>query len=359
MKYLYFLLIAFSFSCVHSAHSKVVNSETGDSIYISRLCDSSIVWPFKMNGGASSPIIYKSNIYLGTMGGEIYAIDLKLNKLVWYAKISKPVSKVILDNDFLYFSSWDNHVYCVNQNDGKLNWRFHTRGRVFTDPLIKKGKVFFAGFDSTIYCLNALTGGLLWKYKNTNNTGMNLFGKDDDINYWDSDGVISTFDLSGKLLRQFKTHILPGLNSIYDSIIYFKIPGDGIRAESISSRMKGRELLWQTVSLESIIALPILYKGKVFVGTEKGNVVAIDSINGDIKWIFRADSRIASDFQLIGNNLLTMTKDTVYLLNPSNGKPLLKRKIPAEPDLLAPMAYHNFLFVSLSDSCIHKINIKR
>jgi outer membrane protein assembly factor BamB len=359
MKYFYFLLIAFFFSCAHSAHSKVVNSETGDSTYIVRLSDSAIVWPFKMNGGASSPIIYKNNIYLGTMGGEVYAIDLKLNKLIWYAKISKSMlDRVVLDNNFLYFPS-NSYVYCVNQKDGKLNWRFRTRSQTLTELIIKKGKVFFAGVDSTIYCLNASTGGLLWKYKNGDDTGMNLFGKDDDISYWASDGTISTFDLSGKLLRQLKTHILPGLSSIYDSIIYFQSPGDRIKAENISSRMKGRELLWQSVSLEPTITPPILYKGKVFVGTLEGSVVAIDSTNGDTKWVFRADNRIVSDLQLIGNKLLTMTKDSLYLLNSSNGKSLLKIKNPAEPGVIPPMAYHNFLFISLKDSCIHKINIKK
>ncbi len=64
----------------------------------------------------------------------------------------------------LYIGSNDHYLYALSVADGTERWKYKTGSRVASSPAVYAGRVYFGSYDGNIYALDAQTGKLRWKF---------------------------------------------------------------------------------------------------------------------------------------------------------------------------------------------------
>ncbi|MEZ0483859.1 outer membrane protein assembly factor BamB family protein [Fibrella aquatica] len=85
-------------------------------------------------------------------------------KAVWQKQDSSDVGAgMVADKKQAIYPNTNGQIVALNLLDGTVNWRFGTRGKVYSTPAMQKNRVVVASTDGAIYCLDKKTGTLLWK----------------------------------------------------------------------------------------------------------------------------------------------------------------------------------------------------
>ncbi len=107
--------------------------------------------------------------YIGHYGNQFVRIDLQTQSIGWTFE----------DLEFPYFSSpgfWPagsamvfgsgaRRIYCVNQATGRLIWKFNTRGKVESSPVVCGDRVIVGSADGWLYLLSMVNGKEIWTYQ--------------------------------------------------------------------------------------------------------------------------------------------------------------------------------------------------
>lgn len=116
----------------------------------------------------ASPAVMGDMLYVGTYAAEVVAVDWKNEQIVW--KYQDP------DRDFPYHASAsvtdkyvvvggrDKQMHCIDRQTGRGIWKFPTRGRIDSSPVIVGERVFFGSADRTLYELRLSDGKQLWTF---------------------------------------------------------------------------------------------------------------------------------------------------------------------------------------------------
>jgi outer membrane protein assembly factor BamB len=139
--------------------------------------------------------------------------------------ISSPVFK----DNVIYFGGDDGNVYAVDAATSRQIWKRATNGPVPAAPAIADGTVYIGSYDGKFYALNAQTGALKWK-----------------------------FATNGE--RRFEAKGLHGLQ-----------PKDQTIADPF----------------DIFLSSPVVANGAVYFGSGDGNLYALDSTTGDLRWKFK------------------------------------------------------------------------
>lgn len=115
----------------------------------------------------ASPALMGDNLYVGTYASEIISVNWKTQKVEWRYKDPKKEfpyhSSAAVTDKYVVAGGRDKQVHCVERKTGKLVWRFGTRGRVDSSPVILGNRVFIGSADGNLYELDLPTGKTLWK----------------------------------------------------------------------------------------------------------------------------------------------------------------------------------------------------
>lgn len=267
-----------------------------------------LAWKFKTNGKVfSSPVIYKSTLFIGSNDSCLYAINKTDGKLMWKFKTGGAISSsAAVLNNTVYINSFDGFVYALNAGSGKLVWKFDTGGeKVFqainlhgsntggkivedpwdmylSSPVTGGNNVYVGSGNGYFFALNATSGKLAWKFKTNGviHSSPALSGDSVYIASWDS-YIYSLNANTGKEYWRFKT----GEDSVYHNQVGFQS----------SSAISGR----------------ILY-----IGCRDAKMRAIDRFTGKLSWMFSADgSWIISAPAICNNRVYFGTSDSYRLLS--------------------------------------------
>tara|TARA_R110002111_G_scaffold247140_2_gene310029 strand:- start:24494 stop:25717 length:1224 start_codon:yes stop_codon:yes gene_type:complete len=115
----------------------------------------------------ASPALMGENLYVGTYASEIISVNWKQLKVEWRYKdpmkeFPYHASAAITDA-YVVAGGRDKQVHCVERKTGKPVWKFGTRGRVDSSPVILGNRVFVGSSDGNLYELDLKTGKTLWK----------------------------------------------------------------------------------------------------------------------------------------------------------------------------------------------------
>jgi len=220
--------------------------------------------------------------------------------------------KIFLGSDF-------GNLLAISES-GTLEWSFDTpdRNPVFTDPLVRKGRVYFSSCDGSLYCLNALNGNLLWKFKE-------VFLSDTFSPVMSQDGKII---FTGGLCCD-GTGFLWALDGMKGNVIWTFTPESGIRATLVISTA---------------------YK-LVICASMDGSVYCLD-MGGNIKW--RLSYGIINGMALDDNRgtVCFFSDGSFYSIDIINGTELCKRKLSSlyystpviKDDKIVASASSDFIF---------------
>lgn len=188
-----------------------------------------------------------------------------------------------------------------------LKWKFKTDGKIFSSPIVKNGAVYIGSEDGFLYCINEKSGNIKWKFK-TNDAVHSSASIDNNIVYFGSfDGYYYAVNATtGKEIWKFKTK---GEHWYQEIGMWGMKPNDMLMND-----------LWGFY-----LSSPVMYKDKntalVIFGSSDGNMYAVDSKNGTLKWTFTINEPIHSTPVIEKENLYFGGWDGIfYALDCKTGK---------------------------------------
>jgi outer membrane protein assembly factor BamB len=120
--------------------------------------------PWAGSGWPGQPAVVGDRIYFGSAGARVYALNAKDGSVIWSYKTGDSAkSSPAVAGDRLVIGNLDNSVYCLNANDGTLIWKVKTGFETDSSPAIIDDRVYIGGEDGFFYCLNLADGAVIYK----------------------------------------------------------------------------------------------------------------------------------------------------------------------------------------------------
>ena len=276
------------------------------------------VWKFKLSdGGYAGPSVADGKVFIIDRQGDndvVRALNLADGKPVWeatYAEPGKPDegnfarSTPTFDNGKLYTLSRGGLVNCYDAKDGKKIWSRSLPADFKGDqpqwfwsmsPVIDGNNVILVpgGPEAGVAALNKETGQTVWQGSGGQGKPgyatpviATIGGKKQYLVFM-SKSVIGVDAENGKMLWSFPWETKYDVNAamplaIGDDMVFItsnygrggavlKIAGDKV------------EKVWENKEIQSHFSTPILHEGKIYAGTDPGNLVCLDPKTGKSLW---------------------------------------------------------------------------
>jgi outer membrane protein assembly factor BamB len=231
---------------------------------------------------------------------------------------------------------------------GALAWKYQTRGKLFSSPLVHHDLVLFGSEDSCFYALRSSTGTVAWKFK----TGGAVHGSPavmgNRVFFTSYDGHFYAVNLeSGDLIWKFTTH---------------------------GEKRVGRKGLWtmQPASdymddpFDFFLSTPVADPGagRVYFGSSDGNLYALSVKDGKLQWQFGTGGIIHSGVTLSGNTLYFGSWDRyLYAIDSRTGKEKWKFQTQADTAIhllegiqASPLAYDGHVYLGARDGYLYALD---
>src|SRR5215471_4127179 len=164
-----------------------------------------------------------SGTYMGPAPRQFHRVRWK------FPTGDRVISSPVFKDNVIYFGGDDGNVYAVDATTGRQIWKRATNGPAPATPAIADGTVYIGSYDGRFYAFNAQTGALKWK-----------------------------FATNGE--RRFEAKGLHGMQPKQQTI-----------AEPF----------------DTFLSSPVVANGTVYFGSGDGNLYALDSATGDLRWKFK------------------------------------------------------------------------
>ncbi len=179
------------------------------------------------------------------------------------------VSSPVVAGDTVYVGSNDGYLYAVDRETGKLRWRFATKSRVASSPAVAGENVYVGSYDGNMYAVNALSGKFAWKFQTQGErrfAGTHLHGFQPTV-----ESMPDVFD------------VFLSSPTIWHGAVYFG-SGDGniYALDSLSGQLK-----WKFKTGDVVHASPAISDGTLFVGSWDSYFYALDATTGALRWRFK------------------------------------------------------------------------
>jgi len=169
----------------------------------------------------------------------------------------------------VFVGSSDHNVYAVDAASGAQRWRFATHGRVTASPAVAAGLLYIGSFDGNFYALDAASGQLRWKFATEGEkrfAARHLHGAEPAAEI-----MPDPFD------------IFLSSPVVHGNTVYFG-SGDG-NVYALNSDTG--ELRWKFHTGNVVHASPALADGLLYVGSWDSYFYALDAATGVERWRFK------------------------------------------------------------------------
>jgi outer membrane protein assembly factor BamB len=113
----------------------------------------------------ASPATRDGLLYFGTYLATVIAVDWAKQETVWTYEAGRDFpfqSSAAVTDEVVVAGARDKHVHAIDRKTGKGVWKFPTRSRVDSSPVIAGDRVYVGSSDRNLYCLDLKTGKEVW-----------------------------------------------------------------------------------------------------------------------------------------------------------------------------------------------------
>ena len=108
----------------------------------------------------STPVVFRSRIYVSNFDGYLYCLELKTGRVVWKKPYGSSFAvSVDKKEGFLYHSTSQGQVVALKASTGSLLWSYSTQG-LATAPVVTDRYVWVGEFQGSLKALERKTGAL-------------------------------------------------------------------------------------------------------------------------------------------------------------------------------------------------------
>jgi outer membrane protein assembly factor BamB len=243
-----------------------------------------------------SPIVVKNILVIGTIEGNLVGFDTQSGKQKWNIPVGGVlVGSPIAENNKIYTASSTVFI-CVDALSGKVIWQnnlpqSYSQGT----PLLQNDKIIFGTWDTNIYCLNKNTGNFIWKWNNGNSKqvlysagNVNIVSSKNRLYFVTPERFLTILEIeTGRtLLRTSKWKVRESMGKSQNGKWFYAKTMNGellrlplndnleLNEESLVAQSKVLDL---KLDYEHNPAPIVENKGKIYIGSRKGEVVIVDA----------------------------------------------------------------------------------
>jgi len=181
----------------------------------------------------------------------------------------KVFSSPAVSGNTVFFGSTDHFLYAVDLATGKEKWKFETGSGITSSPAVAGGTAFFTSYDGNFYALDATTGKLRWKFQTAGEhrfTAKHIHGSQPT-----GESMPDPFDvfLSSPL--------------VWYGTVYFGSGDGNVYALDTATGA----LRWKFQTADVVHASPVIANGTLFIGSWDSWFYALDAATGQQKWRFK------------------------------------------------------------------------
>ena len=194
----------------------------------------------------------------------------KFSKVKWKFHTDGSVfSSPAVVNGVVYIGSGDGNLYAVDQETGALKWKFPTGSRVTSSPAVDGGVAFFTSYDGNFYAVDTATGKKKWSFKTAGErrfAGKHLHG---------------SVPMAEIMPDPFDFYL--SSPTVFNGVAYFG-SGDGnvYALDTASGTLK-----WKFQTGDVVHASPAIADATLFIGGWDSYFYALDAVTGKEKWRFK------------------------------------------------------------------------
>gem|GEM_PF-1036618 len=332
-------------------------------------------------GASKFPIVYDNKIFLNGYR-EMYALDAKSGAIIWETIVSpgttnKVMAPPVVANGTLYIG-YERSFYALDSFTGDILW-IYGAADVAPSPLVV-GDVVYAGSSNKVFALDAqdIRGDReIWTYtvgsKNIDREScVSSFVFGDGVLYFcagdgnayaleaDSGQKIWSYTYTSRLPRHYISSSsflidpsAPSAPILRDGLIYMGSNTGEVYALNASDGTK----LWNSTIGAGRLSAPALYSDVLYVGSSDGNLYALNATNGFELWTYPVSSPISWDYSSwgvgggVGSPLVC---DGVLYVGGGDGVYALEVSLPIDqppgvspPSVQSPLTPISLIFVIL------------
>ncbi|MCK5241254.1 PQQ-binding-like beta-propeller repeat protein [bacterium] len=294
-----------------------------------------LLWSFQTQDSIkSSPVIYGSQVFIGSNDTFLYALDLNTGTKLWSFKTKKAIEAPPLYFDNMVFApSTDGTIYALRAKDGTLVWKHTTDEPILGSANIihlkNKPYLIVGSYDNSLYCLDTDTGNVLWNYPTDNFINGTPAVYQDQIVFG---GCDSKFHIVSALRGQKILSLDIGSYVAGSAAIAGHLAVVGNYAGSLTCLdLDKRKILW-TYDLEgsAIIASPALNSAVVVIGARDKQVHCFELATGKKRWTFPTRGNVDSSPLIGQNRIIAASSDGwLYCINLTNGEEVWSYQVGA------------------------------
>ena len=204
------------------------------------------------------------------------------------------VSSPAVSGGTVFFGSSDHDVYAVDEHSGTLRWKFATHGRVTASPALAGGTLYIGSYDGNFYALDAASGRQLWKFATGGErrfSGRHIHGAEPAAEL-----MPDPFD------------VFLSSPAVLGNTVYFGSGDGNVYALATDSGA----LRWKFHTGNVVHASPALADGMLYVGSWDSYFYALDAGSGQERWRFKTGEDPEISNQVGIQSSAVVAEGTVY-----------------------------------------------
>src|SRR5499427_4972125 len=185
----------------------------------------------------------------------------------------------------------------------RVKWKFPTGDRVISSPVFRDNVIYFGGDDGNVYAVDAATGHQVWKRATNGPAPATPAIADGTVYIGSYDGKFYAFNAQTGAMK-------------------WKFATDGERRFEAKG-LHGMQPKNQTIAdpFDIFLSSPVVANGTVYFGSGDGNLYALDSATGDLRWKFKTGDVVHSSPALADGVLFFGSWDSYfYAVDAATGK---------------------------------------
>ena len=298
---------------------KAVDPKTGNVLWVKSLGGSIYAKP---------TLATKKVLVVGTSGGVLVGINPKDGRELW--KVSSPrifAGEPSIEDAYIYAAS-STEFLKVNAATGEVVWRnalpkSYSQGK----PVVAENKVIFGTWDTNLYCLDKSSGKLLWSWNNGKKAELLSPGNvkvvvvKGTVFLVAPDRFMTALDLqTGKQLwrsNEYKVRESMGVSEDESAIYAKTMDGQLIAVEPSKDSFKLKWMVDLGIGYEHNPCPIVAYKGTIYLGSRKGEVVAVDERSHILKFIEKVGYSSVNSFEVdsYGDIWFSLIEGSVFKVN--------------------------------------------
>jgi len=260
-------------------------------------------------------------------------------------------------NETVYIASWDGHLYAVDTTSGDMKWRLNTgEDEEWSSPTVVDGIVFFGSHNGIFYALNASDGSVRWKHQTEHWIKTAPIVGDEKVFVGNSNAKLFAFDKKSGGVQWVTDRFTGGVSGlVYENDIVYAVARS--ENEQVQAYTMDGEFRWsKTLAGGYIQNSPALIDNTLYVGTEDGTLLALNTNSGSIERTYETEGAVRSSPATDGERVYVGSHDSnLHAIDSSTGDQIWTYQTQGRIRS-SPVIKHQTVFVGSDGGTLHAIN---